>query len=72
MRLDHRTQHLPRHDLLHRCQQHVAFGRVAVVWLESGALIGCHGKGLLLYRAYNVIGLTAMDLFSVALFIKSS
>jgi hypothetical protein len=49
VRLDHLAQRLPRDDLVHRGQEHIALGRSAVL-LEPGALIGGCGKGLLLHR----------------------
>ena len=43
VRLDHLAHRLPRHDLIHRRQKHIAPGRPTVA-LESGTLIGRCGK----------------------------
>lgn len=49
VRLDDFAQCRPGDDLVHRRQKHIALGGAAVA-LESGALVGCGGKGLLLHR----------------------
>jgi len=50
VRLDHLAQLSPRNDLVHRRKKYVALGRSAIA-LETGILIGCRGKGLLLHDA---------------------
>jgi hypothetical protein len=50
VQFDQLTQLAPRHDLVHRGKEHIAIGRSAVP-LESTALFGRHGPGLLLHRA---------------------
>ncbi|SDE51725.1 hypothetical protein SAMN05444679_12436 [Variovorax sp. CF079] len=50
VRFDHLAQCVPGNDLVHRRKEHIALGCSEVLF-ESGALIGCCGKGLLLHPA---------------------
>ena len=66
VRLDQLLQCIPRHDLVHRGQEHVALGGPAIPFRSSPPLVGRHGQGLLLHRATT--GTRRMVyLFSVAL-----
>jgi hypothetical protein len=56
----------PRHDLLHRLKEQIAFGCPTVLF-KSGALIGCHRKGLLFHPHLTIRRATALTFFSVAL-----
>lgn len=60
MRLNHRAQLLPRQDLVHRAEKHVASRRSAEL-LE--ALVGGHGESLLLHGSIKASARFAVDLF---------
>jgi hypothetical protein len=59
------SQLRPRHDLLHRRQEHVALGRPTAPFVR-GVLIRCCGKGLLLHAQVNACAMPVEDLISVA------
>jgi len=66
VRLDNLAQLRPRHDLLHRLKEHIAFGWPTVLF-KSGALIGRHRKGLLFHAYLTIERPMPLTFFSVAL-----
>ena len=66
VRLDDAAQLQPRNDLLHRCQEGITPGRLAVP-LVLRVVIGGHGEGLLLYDGFNAGGVPGGGSVSVAL-----
>ena len=66
VRLNHLAQRGPRHDLLHRREEHIAPRRLAILFVLR-VLVGGHGKGLLLHVEVNAFSVPVGDLISVAL-----
>jgi hypothetical protein len=66
VRLDHLAQLRPRHDLLHRLKERIAF-RGPTVLFKSGAFIARHRKSLLFHPNLTIHRSTALTFFSVAL-----